>query len=182
MFAYDIDWNSISTYPITEYRLGDRIIMNLTRNPIIDAKLLEHFYITCDKVLVIDHKDINVLLDFKSINYEVIPANVNGMFGLNAVSYPFERSPFPHIIDLIPDYNSNLYSLTTINDLNLVSSKLSELTLNSDSTVPLEKKYIEDNSSSINKYRIGFGLVFVIELIYIFSNSINIEPLIPVLV
>jgi hypothetical protein len=155
--------------------------MNLTRNPIIDAKLLEHFYITCAKVIVIDPKDINVLLDLNSINYEIIPANANGIFGLNAVSYPFERSPFPHIIDLIPDYNSNLYSLTTINDLNFVSSKLSELTLNCDSTVPLEQKYVEYNSRSINNYRIGFGLVFVIELIYIFSNSISIEPLISVL-
>jgi hypothetical protein len=103
------------------------------------------------------------------------------MFGLNVVSYPFERSPLPHIIELIPHYNSDLYSLTTINDLNLVSSKLSELTLNSDSTVPLEQKYIEDNSSIINNYRIGFGLVFVIELIYIFSNSISIEPIISIL-
>ena len=65
----------------------------------------------------------------------------------------------------------------------MVSSKLSELTLNSDSTVPLEQKYIEieDNSNSINKFRLGFGLVFVIELIYIFSNSISIEPIISVL-
>ena len=183
LFAYDIDWKSLSTYDIIEYRLGDRILMDLTRNPIIDAKLLEHFYITCDKVILIHPDYINFWLDWKSINYEVIPANVSDMFGLNVVSYPFERSPFPHILDLIPDYNGNLYSLTTINDLNLVSSKLSELTLNSDSTVPLEQKYIEieDNSNSINKFRIGFGLVFVIELIYIFSNSISIEPIISVL-
>ena len=157
--------------------------MNLTRNPIIDVKLLEQFYITCAKVIIIDPKDIDVLLDLNSINYDVVPVNAEEMFGLNAVYYPFERSPLPHILDLIPDFNSNLYSFTTINDLNLVSSKLSQLTLNSDSTVLLEQKYIdiEDNYSSINNYRIGFGLVFVIELIYIFSNSISIEPIISIL-